>query len=149
MNTYGQYHRAYQKASVNTMDQQKLIVMLYDGAIKYISIAVERLQHRELEKAHANLIKAKSIVSELMASLNLEQGGDIAKNLQSLYNYMFGLLIDANVQKNPEPARIVLKLLKELREAWAVIGNAGKQQPDPAQIGTGPNRTAKTISLKG
>lgn len=130
MNTYGHYQNAYKRAAVNTMDQTKLIIMLYDGAIKYVGMGIESLKRKEIEKAHNSLVKTKAIVSELMASLNMEKGGEIAKNLQSLYAYMFDQLIEANVTKNPMPAQTVLGLLKELREAWLFISKQGKQQPE-------------------
>ena len=128
MSNYGNYQNAYKKASVNTLDQTKLIIMLYDGAIKNASFAVEHMKSEEIEKVHDCLIKTKNIVTELMATLNMDQGGDIAKNLQSLYNYMFSQLIEANMEKKPEPVIVVIDLLKELRAAWAQINS--KKKPD-------------------
>ena len=102
MSTYGNYQNAYKKASVNTLDQTKLIIMLYDGAIKNASFAVEHMKSGQIEKVHECLIKTKNIVTELMATLNMDRGGDIAKNLQSLYSYMFSQLIEANMNKKTE-----------------------------------------------
>ena len=126
MSTYGNYQNAYKKASVNTLDQNKLIIMLYDGAIKNASFAVEHMKSEKIEKVHDGLIKTKNIVTELMATLNMDQGGDIAKNLQSLYNYMFSQLIEANMEKKPEPVIVVIDLLKELRAAWVQINSKKK-----------------------
>ena len=126
MSTYGNYQNAYKKASVNTLDQNKLIIMLYDGAIKNASFAVEHMKSEEIEKVHDCLIKTKNIVTELMATLNMDQGGDIAKNLQSLYSYMFSQLIEANMEKKPEPVVVVVDLLKELRAAWVQINSKKK-----------------------
>ena len=97
MNSYTNQQNAYRKASVNTLDQNKLIVMLYDGAIKQAGFAVEHIKKNEIEKAHNALVKAKNIVSELMSSLNMEKGGEVAKNLKSLYAFMFSQLIEANM----------------------------------------------------
>jgi len=131
MNTYGNYQNAYKRASVNTVDQNKLIIMLYDGAIKNINFALEWMRAGDLEKTHNCLVKSKNIVAELMSSLNLEKGGEIAKNLQGLYSFMFGQLIEANMKKDPKPAVTVRNLLMELREAWVVIGKK-TQQPAPS-----------------
>ena len=68
MSTYGNYQNAYKKAAVNTLDQNKLIIMLYDGAIKNASFAVEHIKSGEIEKVHNCLIKTKNIVTELMAT---------------------------------------------------------------------------------
>ena len=115
---YGAYSQAYQKAAVNTVDQRKLILMLYDGAIKFLTHAIEKMQKNDVYEAHTNLIRGKSIIAELLSSLNLDSGGDIARNLQRLYAYMFNELIDANLNKEPERVQRVVHLLKELRTAW-------------------------------
>ena len=128
MSNNGNYQNAYKKASVNTLDQNKLIIMLYDGAIKNASFAVEHMKSGEIEKVHNCLIKAKNIVTELMATLNIEKGGDVAKNLQSLYSYMFSQLIEANMEKKTQPILVVIDLLKELRVAWVEINKKSKTQ---------------------
>ena len=138
---YGAYSQAYQKAAVNTVDQRKLILMLYDGAIKFLSHAVEKMEKGEAYEAHSHLIKGKSIIAELLASLNLDNGGDIARNLQRLYAYMFNELIDANLNKEADRVQRVVHLLKELRMAWqnlkpgtapTVPGVAAAQPAGPA-----------------
>ena len=128
MNTYSNYQDAYKKASVNTLDQNKLIIMLYDGAIKNANFAVQYMESGEIEKVHDSLIKTKNIVTELLATLNMEQGGEIAKNLKSLYSYMFSQLIEANMEKRSEPVLTVVELLKELRGAWLQIRE--KKKPE-------------------
>ena len=128
MSTYSNYQNAYKKASVNTLDQNKLIIMLYDGAIKNANFAVEYMKSGEIEKVHDSLIKTKNIVTELLATLNMEHGGEIAKNLKSLYSYMFSLLIEANMDKKSKPVLTVIDLLKELRGAWVQIRE--KKKPE-------------------
>ena len=128
MSTYSNYQNAYKKASVNTLDQNKLIIMLYDGAIKNANFAVEYMKSGEIEKVHDSLIKTKNIVTELLATLNMDHGGEIAKNLKSLYSYMFSLLIEANMEKKSEPVLNVIDLLKELRGAWIQIRE--KKKPE-------------------
>ena len=155
MSTYGNYQNAYKKASVNTLDQTKLIIMLYDGAIKNASFAVEHMKSGQIEKVHDCLIKTKNIVTELMATLNMDRGGDIAKNLQSLYSYMFSQLIEANMNKKTEPVVIVIDLLKELRAAWIQINskkkNDAKRQNTPEKGMTQNNQenAEKRISVTG
>jgi len=134
MSNYGNYQNAYKKASVNTLDQTKLIIMLYDGAIKNASFAVEHMKSGQIEKVHECLIKTKNIVTELMATLNMDRGGDIAKNLQSLYSYMFSQLIEANMNKKTEPVVIVIDLLKELRAAWTQINSKKKNDAKTQNI---------------
>ena len=141
MNSYTNQQNAYRKASVNTLDQNKLIVMLYDGAIKQAGFAVEHIKKNEIEKAHNALVKAKNIVSELMSSLNMEKGGEVAKNLKSLYAFMFSQLIEANMN---------IGLLKELREAWIHIGNSNKAPAVPGARPQQPGKmNEKRVNLKG
>ncbi|HIB17017.1 MAG TPA: flagellar export chaperone FliS [Candidatus Lambdaproteobacteria bacterium] len=155
MSNYSNYQNAYKKASVNTLDQTKLIIMLYDGAIKNASFAVEHMKSGQIEKVHDCLIKTKNIVTELMATLNMDRGGDIAKNLQSLYSYMFSQLIEANMNKKTEPVVIVIDLLKELRAAWTQINskkkNDAKTQNTPGKSMKQNNQenAEKRISVTG
>jgi flagellar protein FliS len=155
MSNYSNYQNAYKKASVNTLDQTKLIIMLYDGAIKNASFAVEHMKSGQIEKVHDCLIKTKNIVTELMATLNMDRGGDIAKNLQSLYSYMFSQLIEANMNKKTEPVVIVIDLLKELRAAWTQINskkkNDAKRQNTPGKgmMQNNQENAEKRISVRG
>jgi len=155
MSNYGNYQNAYKKASVNTLDQTKLIIMLYDGAIKNASFAVEHMKSGQIEKVHDCLIKTKNIVTELMATLNMDRGGDIAKNLQSLYSYMFSQLIEANMNKKTEPVVIVIDLLKELRAAWTQINSKKKNDaktqntPGKGMMQNNQENAEKRISVTG
>jgi len=156
MSNYGgNYQNAYKKASVNTLDQTKLIIMLYDGAIKNASFAVEHIKSGQIEKVHDCLIKTKNIVTELMATLNMDRGGDIAKNLQSLYSYMFSQLIEANMNKKTEPVVVVIDLLKELRAAWTQINSKKKNDaktqntPEKGMMQNNQENAEKRISVTG
>jgi len=155
MSNYSNYQNAYKKASVNTLDQTKLIIMLYDGAIKNASFAVEHMKSGQIEKVHECLIKTKNIVTELMATLNMDRGGDIAKNLQSLYSYMFSQLIEANMNKKTEPVVIVIDLLKELRAAWTQINSKKKKDaktqntPEKGMMQNNQENAEKRINVRG
>ena len=135
--------------------KNKLIIMLYDGAIKNASFAVEHMKSGQIEKVHDCLIKTKNIVTELMATLNMDRGGDIANNLQSLYSYMFSQLIEANMNKKTEPVVVVIDLLKELRAAWTQINskkkNDAKRQNTPGKgmMQNNQENAEKRISVTG
>lgn len=141
MKGYGRYSQAYQKAAVNTMDQRKLIIMLYDGAIRFLTAASEKLgKEGDPYEAHKNLMKGKSIIAELLSSLNLDEGGEIARNLQRLYTYMFNQCIEANLNKDVKQLNQVIDLLKELRMGW-------QSMQDPKDDKDAEN--AKSINLRG
>ena len=141
MKEYTRYSQAYKKAAVGTMDQRKLIIMLYDGAIRFLNGAITRMQQDERYEAHKSLAKAKSIIAELLGSLNLERGGDIAQNLQRLYIYMFNELIEANMNKDIDRINQVVELLKDLRDGWQSI-------KPPGDTGE-PGEKKKNINLRG
>ena len=155
MSTYSNYQNAYKKASVNTLDQNKLIIMLYDGAIKNANFAVQHMESGDIEKVHDSLIKTKNIVTELLATLNMDQGGEIAKNLKSLYSYMFSQLVEANMEKKSEPVLAVIDLLKELWGAWVEIREKKKPEQkkgnasDKSMMQNLQENTEKRIKIKG
>jgi flagellar secretion chaperone FliS len=113
---------SYQSVAVATASPGKLILMLFDGALRFLKAAeegfeVEGLRERQ-EAIHNNLIKAQNIISELQRCLNLREGGDFAINLFRLYDFMNTRLMEANVRKESENIRIVARLLGEVRDAW-------------------------------
>ena len=107
----------YQQATVQTSGPQ-LLLMLYDGAIKFVRLGIEGIQQRSLDKANTNLLKAQNIVHELTAALNFDY--EVSKNLAAIYEYMIYQLIQANMKKDIAPAQNVLEHLIELRDTWAI-----------------------------
>lgn len=114
---------AYGETKIRTASQGRLVVMLYDEAIKQIDIACSYLDQKskKLDLVHNAIIRAQEVVTELMVSLDFEQGGDIAKNLFNLYIYFHNQLMEANVQKNVKQLKEVREFLAALREAWVEI----------------------------
>ena len=111
---------AYKKNQINTASSEQLVLMLYDGARKFIKLAIKSLQDRDMQSAHHNLIRSQNIVAGLMSGINFE-AGEIAQNLFQLYTFMHSRLIQANLEKNSQYAQEVLEMIEELRGAWAQI----------------------------
>ena len=132
---------AYKETRVKTAGRGRIIVMLYDEAIKQLDTALELLDEKSkhLDKVNNAITKAQDIVAELMVSLDFEQGGEIARNLFRLYLYFNDELMEGNIKKDPEPVRRVRKLLAELRSAWKQI---------EAQAG-GPGGGSQGINIAG
>ncbi len=114
-------YEKYKKVDVSTASQNRLIVMLYDGAIKFLetSCAAIDKKHGE-EEAHNNILKAQEIIYELLSSLNYE-AGDIANRLASIYTYMNQKLTEGNISKTKPPLLEVIRYLKELKTAWESV----------------------------
>jgi flagellar protein FliS len=128
MNPYLKGNNAYKKAAVTTKDQGTLILLLYDGTIRFLKIAAKQIQEKRFEEAHNAIIKAKNIISELLTSLNEENSGRVGSSLKSLYVYMFNRLIDANIQKNDAYVLEVCELMTELRAGWRGVIHKKKNE---------------------
>ncbi|MDN5346738.1 MAG: flagellar secretion chaperone FliS [Clostridia bacterium] len=109
--------RAYQEYQVQTLSQEKLVLMLYDGAIKFCSQALKALEQKDYARTNNYLLRAQDILNELMVSLNRE-AGEIADNLHRLYDFMYRWLVEANVKKSAKHIIDVRDILVGLRDAW-------------------------------
>ncbi len=137
MNKMNPIH-SYRETQIKTATPGKLILMLYDGAIKYINLASENInkKYAVYDKVSSYIIRTQDIVTELMVSLDFEKGGEIAKSLFSLYMYMNRKLLEANIKKDLKILDEVKKLLMELRSAWAEVANkAGVEQSQSNSTG--------------
>lgn len=114
---------AYRETSVRTASGGKMILMLYDGAIRQIDTAVELIESgtKQLDQVNTAILKAQDIVTELMVSLDFDKGGEIATKLFGLYRFFADQLMDANLNKDAAPLRSVRSMMAELREAWGQI----------------------------
>ena len=112
-----QVHQTYKQVHVETSSQAKLIVMLYDTAIRRTQEAISLIGTGKQDKVNNNLIRAQDIIAELRASLDLK-AGEIAANLDRLYDYIHRLLIRGNVRKEKTPLEEALKLMTVLRDTW-------------------------------
>ncbi len=115
----------YRKNAVGGASPLQLVVMLYDGALKCCEAGKQAMSQGDLEAQHKNLSKAQKIISELVASLDMAQGGEIARNLFGLYSYCLNELSDANINDKTDPIDRTMKVLTELRQAWQQIGGEG------------------------
>ena len=117
---------AYREVSVRTATQGKLIVMLYDESVKQMDLAIGMLnaKTRQLDKVHNALIKTQDIITELMAGLDFDRGGEIARNLMSLYVFFNEKIREGNLKKDPVPLVQVRAFLADLRSAWVQIANS-------------------------
>ncbi len=117
---------AYTRVDVETASQGKLIIMLFNGAIKRAEEARRQLENGNREKVHSNLIKSQDIIAELRGALNMK-AGDIAQNLDRIYEYIQHLLITANMKKIPQPINESVNLMTEMRDTWQeFFENLGK-----------------------
>lgn len=121
-------HERYLETAVETASPARLIVMLYDGAIRFINEAAYAIRQRDYETKNHTLQRAQRILTELTCSLDFDKGGEIAQNLFRLYTYMHNQLVEANLEDSCERLEHVVSLLSELREAWDAIATQAEAQ---------------------
>lgn len=111
-------HLRYLETAVETAHPARLVVMLYDGAIRFLNEAEDAMNKADYDRQNHFIIKAQRIVAELMSSLDMQKGAHIAENLLNIYAYIYNQLIEANIRDQVEVIGQVRYLLQELREAW-------------------------------
>ena len=124
---------AYKQNSVTTASPGELTLMLYNGCLKFLNKAKLAIQDNNIQEKNTNLIKAQAIISELMATLNMDI--EVSKNMLALYEYMNRRLVEANIQKDVSIIEEVEGLVTEFRDTWKEVIRINRQQ----QFGNGNN----------
>lgn len=127
--TKSKYLDEYRRSSVMGASPVGLVVMLYDGALRYIDGARVALEQRNHFEKNAQIQKAQQVVSELMCCLDMERGGEIARSLLALYAYIYNQLIQANVSDDVAALDSSRHVLEQLRSAWSQIETTGPTSP--------------------
>jgi len=133
----------YKETKIKTASQGQLIIMLYDEAIRQLTMAIEMLElknenqkiHDKIEKINKAIMKAEEIITELMVSLDFEQGGDIAKNLFALYSWFNKELLEAGISQDVERIKTVKKLFMELYDSWKKIVHTVESENHGTAVG--------------
>jgi len=112
---------AYKETSVLTSDSLSLVLMLYEEGIRYLKEALEAYEKRDYEKKAERLIYGMEVISELLASLDLEKGGEIAKNLRDIYTFMLRELLLFDAEEKPERMKGVIDMLQQLKESYEEV----------------------------
>ena len=132
----------YLANKVMTASPQELTLMLYDGAIKFCTRAINNIENAEIEEAHKSLIKAQNIIEEFM--IVVDRKIEVGNNLFLMYDYMYRRLVEANLKKDSAIIDEVIHLIRELRDAWKIAMDKEKgiyvepapqaeaPQPEPA-----------------
>lgn len=120
-------HKQYISTQVSTADRLQLVVMLYDGAITFLNQAKEKMAAQDASGKGLFIGKALDIIAELNASLNFQEGKEMAANLFHLYNFMTAHLTRANLNWDTAALDDVVKILTQLREAWEEVCQKSKR----------------------
>ena len=115
---------AYKQQSILTAPRGQLVVMLYDGCVRFLAQAAHAMRAEQPAEARERLSRAEAIIDELLSTLDLEQGGVIASRLQGIYVWSIQSLIRARLEQDPASIDTVAELFGELRESWAQVAAA-------------------------
>lgn len=115
-------YQNYKKQEVEGATKGKIVVLLFEGTIKFLRIAMKAIDENNIQDAHNNIIKAENILYELMSTLNMD-AGEIASNLMKLYDFMIWQLVEANKDKDKAKIQSVIDLLIPLCDAWKEVVN--------------------------
>ncbi len=108
----------YKKTSVESASREKLLLMLYEGAIKFTKRAIIAAENKDIATRGENITKAYDIILELMNTLDFKVGGEVAENLEQLYMFITDELTRANITGKTEHLNNVLKILQTLYDGW-------------------------------
>ena len=128
-------YAAYQNTNIKTASQGKLVVLLYEAAVKNLKNAESlideenKIKPSNMEKFGKFLQKAQAIITELQVSLDMEKGGEIAKNLMSLYIYFNQELISVNIKHDKTKLEYIKQQMSELLKAWKEASASASQTP--------------------
>ncbi len=108
----------YKQTAVTTANRGQVLLMLYEAAIAHVKKATVALEKKDLKTKGTSIAKAHDIINELLNTLDFNAGGNIARDLERLYNFMTEQLVKANLENLKEPLQTVQKLLETLLEGW-------------------------------
>ena len=119
MPTMNGAYAQYNNSKILTASPAELTLMLYEGAIKFCNIAITAIEHKDVEKAHNNIMKTQRIIEEFQITLNHDY--PVAKDFDVVYTYLLKRLMQANVKKDKDILEEVLKHLRTMRDTWKEV----------------------------
>jgi flagellar protein FliS len=134
------YTNQYQQNHIATASREQILLMLYDGAIRFAKQAKQGIIDKDMDIKGRYISKTIAIISEFSTSLDHEVGGKIAADLDALYNYIINELSLANLKNTTEPLDIVVEMLQDLRNTWAEAIEINTMENQGT--GNGPHREA-------
>lgn len=111
-------YQKYKTTAVQSASREKILLMLYEGAIKFTKLAIQACEQKKIADRGVNIGRAYDIIMELNNTLDHKVGGDISKNLESLYIFILEQYTKSNISGDPEPLKSNLKMLETLYQGW-------------------------------
>lgn len=121
----------YRKSAVSTASPLQLVIMLYDGAIRFMESAKSAMREGDLYKQNQACQKAQKIIAELISCLDMQRGGEVAQNLFALYTFAYNRLVEANMEDKEDYISQAQRVLTDLRESWTALESAQREGRSP------------------
>lgn len=119
-NAYSQYNNS----KILTASPAELTLLLYEGAIKFCNIAIVKLEQKDIESAHKNIVKVEKIIDYLRETLDMKYA--VAQDFDNIYTYLLRRLLEANISKDPEILEEIVTHLRSVRDNWKEVMKAAK-----------------------
>jgi len=117
----------YKKSVIQTTDRVQIIMMLYDGAVNYLRLARQDIENGDIMSKGARISKVTTIITELSNALDMEKGGEISKNLRSIYDFVLRRLIHANLKNDIKAIDEAQEVISIIRDGWREMMNRMRQ----------------------
>jgi flagellar secretion chaperone FliS len=137
----------YRDQEILTASPARLVAMLYDKAVSCLHDTIAAIEAGDIERRYKSSTRATEIISHLAITLDMDRGGEIAKNLEQIYRFILKHLLDVNIHNDAKAAQDVIRLLEPLRASWHELAAKGVTAAGraPAKAGTRP--AASNLSL--
>ena len=115
------FRKEYSHNEIATSSQGRLIIMMYEGAVKFVNLAIEGVDNKDLSKKGIYINKAHDIINELSLALDMKKGGEVAQKLEALYQFILHQLTLANIKSDRKALESILNVLTPLLQAWTEL----------------------------
>lgn len=139
---------AYQQTNVLTADPKRLVIMCYSAAISNLRMASECYESGNYETKAKAIQKAQDIICELINAIDFERGGEVARNLNALYNFMYRHILESDLKKDAQGIVKIADMLEELKSAWEEIFY-GSQKTEAADVTGNCEQPSSTLAKIG
>lgn len=133
MNLYGRPN-TYQEVAVQTASPAKLVVMLYEGAIRFLKQSITAIQAKDLNLKRQSIDRAVAVIQHLQSTLDMNQGGEVAGELDRLYTYITSRVLDGSGKLEVAPLEEAIKLLTVLLSGWEEVARKEQEHTVPATL---------------
>jgi len=124
----------YQEIAVQTSSPTKLVVMLYEGAIRFLRQSVTAISSKDLDQKRQSVDRAVAVIQHLQGTLDMDRGGAVAAELDKLYTYINSKIVEGSSKLQTAPVEEAIKLLTVLLSGWEEVSRRGQEHTVPTTL---------------